>query len=113
MANSTKRNNEGGQAQAVIRACDIVRAFRHEGEELQLGDVVERSGLRRTTAFRLLQGLGGQARQSKEKERSHADSRGCLPLSETQQQVPDIQVRQPFDILPNPLRYPGIAHHRR
>lgn len=57
MANSTKRNNEGGQVQAVIRACDIVRAFRHEGEELQLGDVVERSGLRRTTAFRLLQGL--------------------------------------------------------
>ena len=43
--------------QAVVRACEIVRAFRHEGEELLLADVTERTGLRRTTAFRLLQSL--------------------------------------------------------
>jgi len=43
--------------QAVVRACDIVKAFRHECEELQLADVMERTSLRRTTAFRLLQSL--------------------------------------------------------
>jgi ribose transport system substrate-binding protein len=43
--------------QAVVRACGIVKAFRHEGEELLLSDVVERTSLRRTTAFRLLQSL--------------------------------------------------------
>jgi ribose transport system substrate-binding protein len=43
--------------QAVVRACGIVRAFRHEGEELLLSDVMERTSLRRTTAFRLLQSL--------------------------------------------------------
>jgi ribose transport system substrate-binding protein len=40
-----------------VRACTIVRAFRHEGEELLLSDVMERTSLRRTTAFRLLQSL--------------------------------------------------------
>jgi ribose transport system substrate-binding protein len=43
--------------QAVVRACDIVKAFRHEGEELQLADIMDRTALRRTTAFRLLQSL--------------------------------------------------------
>jgi ribose transport system substrate-binding protein len=51
------RNNESGQVQAVLRACAIVRAFRHEAEELQLADIAERTGLRRTTAFRLLKSL--------------------------------------------------------
>jgi ribose transport system substrate-binding protein len=41
----------------VARACDIIKAFRHEREELQLADVTERASLRRTTAFRLLQSL--------------------------------------------------------
>src|SRR5215475_3757343 len=45
------------RVQAVIRACEIVKAFRHEGEELLLSDVMERTSLRRTTAFRLLQSL--------------------------------------------------------
>lgn len=44
-------------AQAVIRACEILKCFRHEGEVLVLGDVVERTGLSRTTAFRLLLSL--------------------------------------------------------
>ena len=43
--------------QAVVRACDIVKAFQHEGEDLLLADIVERTSLRRTTAFRLLQSL--------------------------------------------------------
>jgi ribose transport system substrate-binding protein len=46
-----------GVVQAVVRACDIVKAFRHAGEELQLLDVTRRTGLSRTTAFRLLQSL--------------------------------------------------------
>ncbi len=46
-----------GNVQAVVRACDIVKAFRHEGEELLLADVMDRTGLHRTTAFRLLQSL--------------------------------------------------------
>jgi len=43
--------------QSVVRACGIIKAFRHEGEELLLTDVMERTSLRRTTAFRLLQSL--------------------------------------------------------
>jgi ribose transport system substrate-binding protein len=43
--------------QAVVRACGVVKAFRHEGEELQLADIMDRTALRRTTAFRLLQSL--------------------------------------------------------
>jgi ribose transport system substrate-binding protein len=43
--------------QAVTRACEIVRAFRHEGEELLLADIAARTGLKRTTAFRLAQSL--------------------------------------------------------
>ncbi len=49
--------NDGKYAQAVTRACEIVKAFRHEGEELVLSDVTERTGLSRTTSFRLLQSL--------------------------------------------------------
>jgi len=46
-----------GTVQAVVRACLIVKAFRHEGEELLLADVMGRTSLHRTTAFRLLQSL--------------------------------------------------------
>ncbi|MDE3167298.1 MAG: helix-turn-helix domain-containing protein, partial [Acidobacteriota bacterium] len=48
---------DAGEVQAVVRACEIVRAFRHAGEELRLSDITERTALRRTTAFRLLQSL--------------------------------------------------------
>jgi ribose transport system substrate-binding protein len=44
-------------AQAVIRACGILKAFRREGEVLVLSDVVDRTGLSKTTAFRLLRSL--------------------------------------------------------
>jgi ribose transport system substrate-binding protein len=43
--------------EAVLRACDLLEAFTAEGELLTLGDLVARSGLRKTTAFRLLQTL--------------------------------------------------------
>jgi len=46
-----------GEVQSVIRACALLRVFQHEGEELQLADIVVRTGLRKTTAFRLLQSL--------------------------------------------------------
>jgi len=50
-------DGQGSRVQAVVRACGIVKAFRHEGEELLLADVMERTQLRRTTTFRLLQSL--------------------------------------------------------
>jgi len=46
-----------GEVQSVIRACALLRAFRQEGESLQLTDIVSRTGLSKTTAFRLLQSL--------------------------------------------------------
>ena len=48
---------ESGDVQAVVRACQILKAFKHAGEELRLADIEERTGLHRTTAFRLLQSL--------------------------------------------------------
>ncbi|HEX3880159.1 MAG TPA: substrate-binding domain-containing protein [Bryobacteraceae bacterium] len=51
------KSNRSSTVQAVVRACGIVKAFRHEGEELLLSDVMDRTSLRRTTAFRLLQSL--------------------------------------------------------
>jgi ribose transport system substrate-binding protein len=57
---TTMRNSKAGRpstVQAVVRACGIIKAFRHDGEELLLSDVMQRTSLRRTTAFRLLQSL--------------------------------------------------------
>ncbi|QQS47418.1 MAG: substrate-binding domain-containing protein [Acidobacteriota bacterium] len=42
--------------ESVIRACRILQAFAHH-ETLSLGQIVERTGLSRTTCFRLLQSL--------------------------------------------------------
>src|SRR5581483_3025135 len=50
-------NCERGQVQSVLRACDILKSFRHESETLLLSDVMDRAGLCKTTAFRLLQTL--------------------------------------------------------
>jgi ribose transport system substrate-binding protein len=44
-------------ANAVIRACDLLKAFRHESETLGLSELVERTGLSKTTVFRLVQSL--------------------------------------------------------
>lgn len=43
--------------QVVVRACRILKAFRNEDESLTLPEVVEITGLSKTTAFRLLQSL--------------------------------------------------------
>ncbi len=43
-------------AQAVVRACRVLQAFQQH-ETLTLGHVVERTGLSKTTSFRLLQSL--------------------------------------------------------
>ncbi|MBI4890945.1 MAG: substrate-binding domain-containing protein [Acidobacteria bacterium] len=51
------QNRDRNAAQAVVRACGILKCFRREGEVLQLADVVNRTGLSRTTAFRLLTSL--------------------------------------------------------
>ncbi|HWB87300.1 MAG TPA: substrate-binding domain-containing protein [Bryobacteraceae bacterium] len=50
-------------ANAVVRACDVLKAFRNEADTLTLADLVDRTGLSKTTVFRLLQSLirGGLA----------------------------------------------------
>lgn len=52
-ADSQNRN----ESQTVLRACEVLKAFRKTGEELLLAEVVERTGLPKTTAFRLLRTL--------------------------------------------------------
>lgn len=57
-----KRKAEGegrdrNESQTVLRACKVLKAFRLPGEELSLGDAVERTGLPKTTTFRLLRTL--------------------------------------------------------
>lgn len=51
------------EVQAVIRACALLRAFRYKGEVLGLGELAERTGLSKTTVFRLMRSLsqGGLA----------------------------------------------------
>jgi ribose transport system substrate-binding protein len=40
--------------ESVSRACDILEAFRGDGEALRLSDIAQRTGLSRPTAFRIL-----------------------------------------------------------
>jgi ribose transport system substrate-binding protein len=44
-------------ANAVVRACDVLKAFRHEREAVSLAELVDRTQLSKTTVFRLLQSL--------------------------------------------------------
>ena len=53
---AARTENEPETAEAVVRACRILRAFQHH-EVLTLGQVVERVELSKTTCFRLLQSL--------------------------------------------------------
>ncbi len=60
--------------EAVVRACKLLKAFQHEGELLSLSELVGRTGLSKTTTFRLAQSLvqGGLLEQiSKSAYRSH------------------------------------------
>lgn len=54
---SGERNGDRNESQTVLRACEVLKAFRHLGEELALTDVMERTGLPKTTTFRLLRTL--------------------------------------------------------
>src|SRR5262245_37981446 len=43
--------------ESVLRACELLRSFRSDGELLRLRDLVERTGLPKSTAHRLLRTL--------------------------------------------------------
>jgi ribose transport system substrate-binding protein len=51
------RSGDRNESQTVLRACEVLKAFRRVGEELQLADVMDRTGLPKTTTFRLLRTL--------------------------------------------------------
>lgn len=51
------RRGDRNESLTVLRACDVLKAFRHLGEELPLGEVVTRTNLPKTTVFRLLRTL--------------------------------------------------------
>jgi ribose transport system substrate-binding protein len=52
-----RRNADQELVEAVLRACDLLQAFRCEGELLRLRDFVQRTSLSKTTAHRLLRTL--------------------------------------------------------
>jgi len=52
-----ERTSDRNESQTVLRACEVLKAFRHLGEELMLAEVMERTGLPKTTTFRLLRTL--------------------------------------------------------
>ncbi len=54
---SANRNGDRNESQTVLRACEVLRAFRRAGEELPLVEVMQRTGLPKTTTFRLLRTL--------------------------------------------------------
>ncbi len=51
------RRGDRNESQTVLRACEVLKAFLTPGEELGLGDVVNRTKLPKTTVFRLLRTL--------------------------------------------------------
>ena len=56
-APSGNRKGDRNESQTVLRACEVLKAFHHLGEELHLSDVIDRTGLPKTTVFRLLRTL--------------------------------------------------------
>jgi len=65
------RKGDRNESQTVLRACEVLKAFRTHGEELVLADVVHRTQLPKTTVFRLLRTLihGGLLERSGDPER--------------------------------------------
>ena len=51
------RRGDRNESLTVLRACDVLKAFHHLGEELSLNEVVDRTRLPKTTVFRLLRTL--------------------------------------------------------
>lgn len=56
-SSDSARRGDRNESLTVLRACEVLKAFRNLGEELPLGEVVSRTGLPKTTAFRLLRTL--------------------------------------------------------
>jgi len=54
---SKGRTSDRSESQTVLRTCEVLKAFRHLGEELTLLEVMERTGLAKTISFRLLRTL--------------------------------------------------------
>lgn len=54
---SPVRRGDRNESLTVLRACDVLKAFHHMGEELSLNEVVARTALPKTTTFRLLRTL--------------------------------------------------------
>jgi IclR helix-turn-helix domain len=52
-----ERAIDRNESRTVMRAIDVLKCFRASGEELRLSDAIERTGLPRTTTFRLLKTL--------------------------------------------------------
>ena len=52
-----ERKGDRNESLTVLRACEVLKAFRTLGDELQLSDVISRTGLPKTTTFRLLRTL--------------------------------------------------------
>jgi len=52
-----ERKGDRNESQTVLRACEVLKTFRNLGEELNLSQVIERTGLPKTTVFRLLRTL--------------------------------------------------------
>ncbi|HKO17611.1 MAG TPA: helix-turn-helix domain-containing protein, partial [Acidobacteriaceae bacterium] len=57
LAASSNRRGDRNESQTVLRACEVLKAFRSLGEELSLTEVIERTHLPKTTVFRLLRTL--------------------------------------------------------
>ncbi|HEX9199115.1 MAG TPA: helix-turn-helix domain-containing protein, partial [Acidobacteriaceae bacterium] len=51
------RRGDRNESQTVLRACEVLKAFRSLGEDLSLTDVIDRTQLPKTTVFRLLRTL--------------------------------------------------------
>jgi ribose transport system substrate-binding protein len=54
---TSNRRGDRNESQTVLRACEVLKAFRSLGEELSLAEVIERTELPKTTVFRLLRTL--------------------------------------------------------
>jgi ribose transport system substrate-binding protein len=68
---AVERRGDRNESLTVLRACEVLRSFRRTGEELSLQEAMSRSGLPKTTAFRLLRTLvhGGDRRDGSEGSR--------------------------------------------
>jgi ribose transport system substrate-binding protein len=51
------RRGDRNESQTVLRACEVLKAFRVRGEDLSLANVIDRTRLPKTTVFRLLRTL--------------------------------------------------------